>query len=54
MMMKPEVIAVYLNGLNYFKRGMRIFRMIQELRILQLLEMQTQSQLPVKWLYEIV
>jgi hypothetical protein len=41
--MKPEVVAVYLNGGNNLKTGVRIFRMI-----LQPLEMQTESQMSVK------
>jgi hypothetical protein len=47
--MKPEVIAMYLNGLNDLKTGVRIFRMIQGAGVLQSLEMQTQSQMSVKW-----
>jgi hypothetical protein len=41
--------AVYLNDLKDLKMGVRILRMIQEAGILQPLEMQTQSQLFVKW-----
>jgi hypothetical protein len=49
MVMKPEVVAVYLNGLNDLKTSVRIIRMIQEAGVLQPLEMQTQSQMFVKW-----
>jgi hypothetical protein len=41
--------SVYLNGLNDLKTGVRIFRMIQEAGVLHPLEMQTQSQMYVKW-----
>jgi hypothetical protein len=44
-----EALAVYLNGLNDLKTGVRIFRMTQEAGVLQPLEMQTQSQMSVKW-----
>jgi hypothetical protein len=46
--MKPYVVAVCLNGLNKLKAGVRIFRTIQETGVLQPLEMQTQSQIPLK------
>jgi hypothetical protein len=42
-------IAVYLNGFNELKARVRIFRMFQEVSVLQPLEMQTQSQMFVKW-----
>jgi hypothetical protein len=47
--MKPQVIAVYLNDLNDLKMGMRIFSMIQEAGVLPPLETQTQQQMSVKW-----
>jgi hypothetical protein len=37
-----------LNGLNYLKMGLRIFRMIQEESVLRPLEMQIQSQMSIK------
>jgi hypothetical protein len=54
MVMKPEVVALYLNGLNDLKSGVWIFRMIQETGILQPLEKHTHSQMPVKWWHAIV
>jgi hypothetical protein len=51
---KPRVVAVYLNGLNDLKTSMRICRMIQDAGGLQRLEMQTQSQMTVKWSDEFV
>jgi hypothetical protein len=39
----------YSNDLIDLKKGVRIFRMIQEAGVLKLLEMQTQSQMSVKW-----
>jgi hypothetical protein len=54
MVMKPQVIAVYLNGLNNLKTSVRIFRTIQEAGVLQPLEMQTQLQMSMEWWYEIV
>jgi hypothetical protein len=47
MVVKPEVVAVYLYGLNDLKTGLSIFRMIQRADVLQPLEMQTQSQMSV-------
>jgi hypothetical protein len=38
-------VAMSLNGLNYLKAALRIFRMIQEAGVLQPLEMQRQSQM---------
>jgi hypothetical protein len=35
MVMKPQVVAVYLNGGNDLKTGVRIFRIIQEVSVLQ-------------------
>jgi hypothetical protein len=32
--MKPEVVAVYLNGFNDLNTGVSIFRMIQEADVL--------------------
>jgi hypothetical protein len=49
MVLKPEVAAMYLNGLNNLKMGVRIFGMIQEVHILQLLGIQEQSQMSIKW-----
>jgi hypothetical protein len=54
LVMKPYVVAVYLNGLHDLKTGVKNFRMIQEAGLLQPLEMQTQSQMFVKWRCEIV
>jgi hypothetical protein len=34
MVVKPKVIAVYLNGLNDLKAGVRIFGMIHEASVL--------------------
>jgi hypothetical protein len=42
------VFEWYLNGLNDLKMGVRIFRMFKELGILQILEIQAQSQMSVK------
>jgi hypothetical protein len=42
------VFEWYLNGLNDLKMGVRIFRMIKPLSILQLLEIQAQSQMSMK------
>jgi hypothetical protein len=36
---------MYFNGVNDLKTGVRIFRMIQEVSVLQSLKMQTQSQM---------
>jgi hypothetical protein len=47
--MKPEIVAVYLICFNLIKTTMRIFRMIQEAGVLGPLEMQTQSQMSMKW-----
>jgi hypothetical protein len=49
VVMKTYDVAVYLNGLNALKTGVRIFRMIQDVGVLQPLEMQTPSQMSVKW-----
>jgi hypothetical protein len=47
--MKPQIVAVFLIGLNDLKTGVWIFRMIHEASILQTLKMQTQSQISMKW-----
>jgi hypothetical protein len=49
MMMKPELVAVYLNGAD-----VRIIRMIQEAGVIQPLEMHTKSHIFVKWQHEVV
>jgi hypothetical protein len=41
-------------GWNILKTGVRIFRMTQKAGILQPLEMQTQSEMSVKWWHEII
>jgi hypothetical protein len=45
---KPQDVAVCLNGLNDLKTGVRIFKMNKGAGVLQPLEMETQSQMPVK------
>jgi hypothetical protein len=52
--MKPQDAAVYLNGVNDLKSGLRIFTVIQEAGVLQPLEMQTQSHASVKRWHGIV
>jgi hypothetical protein len=44
--MRPDAVAVYMNGLNDLNTGVSIFRMIQEAAILSLLELQTYRKYP--------
>jgi hypothetical protein len=49
MVMKLEIVAMYLLCFNHLKTSMKIFRMIQEAGVLEPLEMQTQLQMSMKW-----
>jgi hypothetical protein len=49
VVMKSQDVAVYLNDLYDLKTGVKNVRMIQGAGVLQPLEMQTQSQMSIKW-----